>query len=216
MASSIDEWQDTLTSMNKIILDGFCCLKQSVRLKLVHLLEFIISKNPSNLDNVVINFFREFNSGNSIGSNEEVIEFLVVTLEMVIRNEWFRQYPKNGNSLLFACMFGTLSRLLSDLPTGHERCKHLLIHVVDFILRERFRDLLQLGRDLILTLQRLSKLFPHYWKNLVHSPQSLLPGFEGRMKYLNIDLFLRNSAITQYEVYSINYESNRFSSTILS
>lgn len=63
LASAVDQWQETLTSMNKIIFDSFCCLKQSVKLKLVQLLEFIIEKNPNNLDNIVTNYFREFNAG---------------------------------------------------------------------------------------------------------------------------------------------------------
>lgn len=63
VASAVDQWQETLTSMNKIILDAFCCLKHSVRLKLTHLLEFIIGKNPNNLDNIIVNFYREFNAG---------------------------------------------------------------------------------------------------------------------------------------------------------
>lgn len=62
-ASQIDQWQETLTSINKIIFDGFVCIRPQVRLKLVHLLEFLIDANPSNLDNIIINFFRELNSG---------------------------------------------------------------------------------------------------------------------------------------------------------
>lgn len=108
------------------------------------------------------------------------MEFLLATLEMFVRKkEWFQNYPSNGNSLLFACMFSTLSRFLSDLPTGYDRCRQLLIYVVDFILRERFKDLVPLGRDLLLIMQRVSKFFPIHWKNLMHHPQSLLPNFEG-------------------------------------
>jgi hypothetical protein len=62
-ASEIDSWQETLTSMNKMIFDGFACIRPQVRLRLVHLLEFLIGTNSNNLDNIIINFFRELNAG---------------------------------------------------------------------------------------------------------------------------------------------------------
>lgn len=62
-ASSSDEWQETLTSMNKVILDGYTLLRPVVRLRFVELLQFFITHNPANLECVLNNFFRELNSG---------------------------------------------------------------------------------------------------------------------------------------------------------
>jgi hypothetical protein len=109
-----------------------------------------------------------------------VVKLLGTTAEMFVRKkEWFQRYPSNNNSALFPCIFETFSRFLSDLPTVYERCREFLIHAVDFILRERFRDLIPMGRDLVLALQRIAKIFPAYWKNLIHQPQTLMPNFEG-------------------------------------
>lgn len=146
--------------------------------------------------------------GNCIGSTEDVVKLLGVTAEMFIRKkEWFQKYPSNNNSVLFPCIFGTFSRFLSDLPTVYDRCRQHLIHVVDFILREHFQQLLPMGRELVLALQRVSKIFPAYWKNLTYQPQSLLPNFEGNFstgkKSILQDLnFSRHSTTTFYKMFA--------------
>lgn len=180
ISSEIDQWIETLTSMNKLILDAFCCIKQQVRLKMVHLLEFLISMNPTNVDNIITNFVREMNSGSFLGPFNEVVELLTALAEMIIRKkDWFSKYLLGNGSALFPCIFATFTRLLSDLPPGNDKCRQLLVYVIDFIVKERFKDLLPMGRDLILCLQRVSRIFPGYWKALTHKPQELLLGFEG-------------------------------------
>ncbi|KAI6182530.1 Integrator complex subunit 3-like protein isoform X2 [Aphelenchoides bicaudatus] len=137
-------------------------------------------KNPNNLENIITNFFKELNAGNCIGSTEEVVKLLASAAEMFIRKkEWFQKYSSAGNSVLFPCIFNTFTRFLSDLPLKYNRCRELLIHIVDVILREQFKDLILMGRDLILSMQRVSKIFPNHWKTLIHQPQNLMPNFEG-------------------------------------
>jgi hypothetical protein len=118
--------------------------------------------------------------GNCLGSPMEVIELLTSTCGMFIRNKaWFVQ--QSEKSPLLSYIFATLSRFLADLPSGQERCRAFLIYSVDFILRERFQDLIPMGRELILTIQRLSKIpqFRYWMTLLIHQPQNLCPGFDG-------------------------------------
>jgi hypothetical protein len=66
-SSNHDLWEDTLTSLNMIILDGFRKLRHSVRLRLVELLEYVITvAPPAKIANVLTHFFRELNSGWSL------------------------------------------------------------------------------------------------------------------------------------------------------
>lgn len=49
------------------------------------------------------------------------------------------------------------------------------------LLRERFSDCLLIGRDLIRLLQNVARIteFDSFWKDLLHNPKSLSPGFGG-------------------------------------
>lgn len=105
--------------------------------------------------------------------------------------EWMRALKPNGTFAPIALL--TLSRFISDQHQfgigtksaingcADARFKNSMITVCDFLLKERFADMLMLGRDLVLVLMRLSKipLFVPYWKALLYNPNSLLPKFNG-------------------------------------
>lgn len=106
--------------------------------------------------------------------------------------EWIKALKPNGTFAPIALL--TLSRFISDqhqFSNGGTnnvingcadlRLKNSMVSVCDFLLKERFADMLMLGRDLVLVLMRLSKipLFMTYWKALLYNPNSLLPKFNG-------------------------------------
>lgn len=62
----------------------------------------------------------------------------------------------------------TFSRFISDQQqfglssANHETSKNSLISITEFLLRERFLDMLFLGRDLVLILMRLDFLLLNF------------------------------------------------------
>lgn len=92
---------------------------------------------------------------------------------MILRNkEWFIRGVFNHP--VMPCLLFTFSRFLADLPAANQgdRVHQLLCSVIDLVLRERFRDLTYMGRELLFVLLRLSKvpMFRGYWKTLLHNP----------------------------------------------
>lgn len=57
-----------------------------------------------------------------------------------------------------------------------------MITLCIWLLKERFVDCMQLGRDLLLVLMRLSKIpqFTTIWRLLLYSPSKLLHNFAGK------------------------------------
>ncbi|CAD5210543.1 unnamed protein product [Bursaphelenchus xylophilus] len=199
LAAKVDNWQETLTSFNKIILDGFCILKPQVRLRLVDLMEYIVLENPPNCDNVLLNFFRETNNGSRLGDINHALELAELQAEFVIRQkEWFSRNTFNFPLTPVVCI--TFTRVLAELPPGRERLQSLLCSAVDILFHDRFRDLTFLGREQILIMLRVSKInhLRHYWRILLHNPRLLLPqGMENITKLMAVKC---SPNISQYRV----------------
>lgn len=60
-----------------------------------------------------------------------------------------------------------------------------MIVLCDWLLRERFLDCAQLGRDLILVIMRMSKVpqFAVIWRQLFFEPTKLAPNFGGKLLF---------------------------------
>lgn len=105
-----------------------------------------------------------------------MVELAELCAELVLRNrEWFTR--KSFNFPLIPSIVCVMSRLVCELPAGCDRVHALLCAVVDLLLRERMRDVLFIGRELVLLLLRVSKVqvFRPYWRLLLHNPRALLP-----------------------------------------
>lgn len=132
-----------------------------------------------------------------------------------------RALKPNGTFAPIALL--TLSRFISDqhhFSTGTNssingcadiRLKNSMVLVCDFLLKERFSDMLMLGRDLVLVLMRLSKipLFMTYWKAILHNPSSLLPKFNGyyTLKKLFFNLkFFRSCSTNEHSLFEFCFK----------
>src|SRR4051794_33987375 len=70
------------------------------------------------------------------------------------------------NVSFFPVLFMHFTRCLADYHHsvgGNERYRTSLVAVCDFALRERFADLLILGRDFLLAMMRLAKMQAFQW-----------------------------------------------------
>jgi integrator complex subunit 3 len=83
----------------------------------------------------------------------------------------------------------TFSRLIVD-QTPHAMFDNVRLREIkfcEFIIREKFVDCMQLGRDLLLVLCKLSKLpeFESIWKDLALNPSKFASNFGGNYQNLN-------------------------------
>ncbi|XP_048584103.1 integrator complex subunit 3 isoform X2 [Nematostella vectensis] len=93
------------------------------------------------------------------------------------------------NSVLLATAVYCYLRLIHD----HEAApfKNLKAMEVEFcisMLREKFSDCIQIGRDLVRLLQSVGRIpeFQALWRDMLHKPQSLSPQFTGLSQLMRI------------------------------
>ncbi|CAD5207158.1 unnamed protein product [Bursaphelenchus okinawaensis] len=185
VAAKGDNWQEILTSINKVILDGFCLLKPLVRLRFIDLMEYLVLENVPCCDCALFNLFRETNSGGKCGDANHMLEIAELQAELMIRQrDWFAR--NTFSSPLSAIIFITFSRILAELPPSREKLQQLLCAALDILLHDRFRDLSWNGREQVLLMLRVSKVpyFRNYWKILLHNPKLL--GLETLPKFMSV------------------------------
>jgi integrator complex subunit 3 len=96
--------------------------------------------------------------------------------------EWFRALKPKATLAPIALM--TFSRFICEQSAyaTYDAMRMALIRFAQFVLVEKLADCLQLGRDLLLVLMKLSKIneFETIWRDLLHNPQRFqLPNFSG-------------------------------------
>ncbi|KAH7722317.1 Integrator complex subunit 3 [Aphelenchoides avenae] len=180
-----DGWYTALTNMNMILLEFFYKLKPAARAQISFFFKEAIKQNVPKIDNVLTNLLKAVNEGVEYAETCQILHEVADTLNA--HKDWMSGLKPNcifpGVALL------CFSRFISDQTQfsnqGNDRFKQSLIAVCEFLLKERFVDMIPfLGRDLVLVLMRLSKVPPliPFWKNLLHNPAKLaptIPQFDG-------------------------------------
>ncbi len=94
--------------------------------------------------------------------------------------EWIRSLKKATVAPVALLAF---SRLASDHMAfpAFDNLRTREIKLCEWLVREKFVDCMQLGRDLLLAIMRLSRTpeFDAIWKDLIHNPAKLAPNFTG-------------------------------------
>ncbi|KAI1713089.1 integrator complex subunit 3 domain-containing protein [Ditylenchus destructor] len=177
-----DGWYQVLLKMNMILLEILYKLKPQVRQQIMFFFSESIKSNIPKIDNVMTNLLRSISEGTDY---KETCATAHGTADILNANkDWMRSLKPAGTFAPVALI--TFSRLISDQQqfgssNNDSRFKNSMISLCEFILKERFSDVVALGRDLLLVMMRLSKIpqFLPYWKSLLHNPGSLLPNFNG-------------------------------------
>ncbi|KAI1713801.1 integrator complex subunit 3 domain-containing protein [Ditylenchus destructor] len=174
-----DGWYQVLLKMNMILLEVFYKLKPQVRQQIMFFFSEAIKSNIPKIDNVMTNLLRSISEGTDY---KETCATAQGTADILNANkDWMRSLKPTGTFAPVALI--TFSRLISDQQQfgSSNSFKNSMISLCEFILKERFSDIVGLGRDLLLVMMRLSKIpqFLPYWKSLLHNPGSLLPNFNG-------------------------------------
>lgn len=132
------------------------------------------------VDNVCWNLMRYASGGDVTPKNIFLVDSL---LDIYIENRaWLDKYP-----VLICMVVYTYLRLIED-----HNMPHLLplrqkeVNFVISIIRERFMDVLTLGRDLVRLLQNVARIpeFSQLWQDMLNNPKSLCPTFTSILQLL--------------------------------
>lgn len=91
--------------------------------------------------------------------------------------KWLEKFP----FLLASVVYNYLRIIEDHRGPGVERLLEKEIKFVVSLMRERFSDVVVIGRDLVRVLQYVAKIpeFEELWTDMIHRPKSLFPQFGG-------------------------------------
>lgn len=178
-----------------IILDGFSFVTNNLailvaekyqklndipRKQVLWFLNELIKNQVLNVDNIVWNILRQASGGDISNKNISLAEGL---LDIFIENRsWLEKDP-----FLIGTVVYTYTRLLEDHhgPQFFNLQKKEVSFVISLI-RDRFADVMQLGREFVRLLQNVSRIpeFHTLWKDILHNPKSLCPTFCGVLQLM--------------------------------
>ncbi|XP_052889487.1 integrator complex subunit 3 homolog isoform X2 [Anopheles moucheti] len=145
------------------------------RKQLLWLLRELIKNQVLNVDNLAWNILRQASGGDISPKNIALIEGL---LDIFTEHRaWLEK-----DQFLIGTVAYTFVRLIED------HCGPQFVHLrnreVKFVIsliRDRFMDIIPLGREFVRLLQNVGRLpeFDQLWKDMLYNPKSLCPSFNG-------------------------------------
>jgi len=191
-----DGLQYVVSEVNKILLGKYSKLMESVQQQLIWLVRELVRSRIAGAEDVCWNTMR-----NIVGGSVNTRNLWLTDQMMNIFSEnksWLYASPHLVSGVIF-----TYLRLLQDhvRPNLRELGEKEILFLVQ-LLRERFADVLPLGRDFVRLLQAVSKIpeMEEMWMDILFHPSKLHPEFVGLdqlMKRRTPNEFL-TSRITPY------------------
>lgn len=162
-----------INHLTELVIHKYQRLSEVARRQLLWLVREFIKNQVPMVDTVVWNILRQTSGGDISAKNlwliDEVLEILIE------HRAWLDKYP-----LLVGCVTYTFVRLIED------HCSPTLVQLrtkeVKFVvqlIRDRFVDVMPLGRDFVRLLQNVARIpeFEALWKDILFNPRSLHPTF---------------------------------------
>ncbi|GBP60192.1 Integrator complex subunit 3 homolog [Eumeta japonica] len=162
-----------LNSLSNLILERYLRFQDTTRNQLLWLIKEMIRNAVNGVDSVCWNLMRYASGGDITPKNIQLVESL---LDIYIENRgWLDKYP-----VLICMVVYTYLRLIEDhnmsplLPLRQKE-----VNFVISLIRERFSEVLTLGRDLVRLLQNVARIpeFNQLWQDMLTNPKSLCPSF---------------------------------------
>eukprot|EP00092_Neocalanus_flemingeri_P039033 GFUD01042492.1.p1 GENE.GFUD01042492.1~~GFUD01042492.1.p1 ORF type:complete len:1017 (-),score=289.29 GFUD01042492.1:159-2987(-) len=164
-----------VSEMNRLLLEKYSIMKEMVQQQLLWLVRELVRNGVPGADWVCWNVMRNIIGGNTSNRNLWLADQMMNIY--TDSRAWLYTMPHLVSGVIY-----TYLRLLED----HARpsLKELKDKEVTFLtklIRERFPDVLSIGRDFVRLLQTVSRIpeIEQVWQEILHSPSSLSPQFTG-------------------------------------
>ncbi|XP_031338335.1 integrator complex subunit 3 homolog isoform X1 [Photinus pyralis] len=169
-----------LTHLSQLVLDRYLRFNDVAKSQLLWLVRELIKNSVSNVDNLCWNLMRHAAGGDVSPKNIALIDSL---LDVYIEyKSWLDKFP-----VLLASVVYTYLRLLEDHNgTFLANLRQKEVNFLIGILREKFFECMVIGRDLVRLLQNVARIpeFEQLWKDMLLSPKTLCPSFNGILQLL--------------------------------
>ena len=146
------------------------------------IIDNLVKNSFPRIESILWNLLRNIRQGDLSEINRLIMEH---TMEIIKKHEdWLYNHPDLVRAVVF-----TYLRILEDY--GSYQLKDLKSKIgqfLDKLIRDRFADVLGLGRDLLRAMMCVSKVteIEKLWQDILHDPQSLMEGFHGVNDFLDV------------------------------
>lgn len=169
-----------LNNLSNLILERYLKFHDTTRNQLLWLIKEMIRNAVNGVDSVCWNLMRYASGGDITPKNIQLVESL---LDIYIENRtWLDKFP-----VLICMVVYTYLRLIEDhnIPQLMS-LRQKEVNFVITLIRERFSDVLTLGRDLVRLLQNVARIpeFNQLWQDIFMNPKSLCPTFTNVLQLL--------------------------------
>ncbi|CAB4057179.1 INTS3 [Lepeophtheirus salmonis] len=168
-----DGLSGVLSHLTHLVLDKWTKLSQSARSNLLWLTKEMIKSNVSGTDSICWNLMRQIAGGDVSRPNLWLADSL---LDIFIEHRaWLEKF-----SFLLASVVYTYLRVIED-HFYVDKLREKEVKFVVSLMRDRFNDVIVIGRDLLRVLQYIAKIkdFEELWSDIIYNPKSLAPNFTG-------------------------------------
>lgn len=157
-------------------------LSDIARKQLLWLVREFVKNGVTNTETIVWNVLRQASGGDISPKNLFLVDNLLDIL--IDHRQWLEKYPVLVSSVIYSYV-----RLIED-HNGQmlATLRNKEVKFVISLIRERFNDVLPLGRDFVRLLQNVARIpeFEALWRDILNNPKQLMPSFQGVWQLLQI------------------------------
>ncbi|XP_034667425.1 integrator complex subunit 3 homolog [Drosophila subobscura] len=171
-----------VSNLTLLVAEKYSKLTEVARRQLIWVLREFVKHQVLSVENVIWNCLRQAGGGDASHRNLFLVESL---LDIFIEyRAWLEANPFLVQSTVYSYV-----RLIED--HANPALISLRQKEVKFtisLIRERFHDIIPLGRDFVRLLQNVARIpeFEQLWRDILYSPKSLHPTFNGIWQLLQI------------------------------
>lgn len=169
-------------TLSALVIDKYTKFTDVAKRQLLWLLHELLKNQVLNVDGIVWNVLRQASGGDVSPKNLALIDGL---LDILIEHRaWLEKFP-----ILVGGVVYSFVRLIEDHYSPMlANLRNKEVKFVISIIRERFNDVIPLGRDFVRLLQNVARIpdFEQLWKDILANPKTLSPTFTGIWQLLQI------------------------------
>uniref|UniRef100_A0A336LPS8 SOSS complex subunit A homolog n=1 Tax=Culicoides sonorensis TaxID=179676 RepID=A0A336LPS8_CULSO len=164
-----------INNLSVLVVEKYQKLSDIAKKQLIWLLRELVKNQVQTVDNLVWNVLRQASGGDTSPRNLALIEGL---LDIFIDHRpWLDNVP-----IIISQIIYTYVRLLEDHSAVQlTALRNKEVKFIISLIRERFLEVIALGRDFIRILQNVARIpeFEALWKEILLTPKKLHPQFSG-------------------------------------
>jgi integrator complex subunit 3 len=164
-----------LSHLSHLVLEKYSKLMPLAKQQLLWIIRELVRSSVAGMDSVVWNLMRQIAGGDVSRNNLWLADSLLDLF--TDHRSWLDKF-----SFLVASVAYTYLRLIEDHAAPQlEKLREKEVKFVVPLIRDRFADVMVIGRDLVRVLQYVAKLpeMSDLWRDLLFNPKNVAPGYTG-------------------------------------